>query len=275
MMHMVAELKCLQLFSSLHSLAPKPNSSDRMPSSKTKLTPNTEASQARADRADNTMENLCLKLVEFLVYVQKEVWNSSGCGHATEQARSAGHATEQAWSAGLVSGSPRDDYIEQECEEIAVQKITEWSHKQDYHAFYDEPALLLHKKMFDIMNRGKWGLPKENTFVRWCRRVNKHKATSTTTGSTAAEHAQATSTATEHAESILEKKSFKAFAFDMLSNDLTPEQRDDPIYKIRTDLETGDIKVSNKQRSWMNNILRRIWGTTEWPTSLYVCIHIL
>ena len=61
------------------------------------------------------------------------------------------------------------------------------------------------------------------------------EAASTASASVGAEHAEAASTATEDAESHC----FKSLALDLLSNDLTPEQRRDAKYKIRKNTKTG------------------------------------
>ena len=83
--------------------------------------------------------------------------------HATEQAKSprSGHATEPAMSL--------DDIID-ECAGVVFAKIEEWCLRNDQQTFYDEPALLKHKQMFDIMQYTKEGNAKEDTFLEWCRK---------------------------------------------------------------------------------------------------------
>ena len=71
------------------------------------------------------------------------------------------------------------------------------------------------------------------------------------------------STATEHAEDHWETSCFKSLALDLLSNDLTPEQRHDAKYKIRKDTKTGEISVTTKQRSWINIMLRKNLGHSK------------
>ena len=61
----------------------------------------------QADRADTTMENLCLTLVEFLTYVLQAKWNSHYPRRATEQA----------------NPMTRDNFIATECEEIAFDRV--------------------------------------------------------------------------------------------------------------------------------------------------------
>jgi len=212
-----------------------------MPSSQLTSKPNAETLQkreAQADRADTSIENLCWNLLEFLTYVLRETWNlRSSVYHATEQAQSSGHATEQ-------TQSQRYNIIEEDCENIVFATIASGSFFEQ--TFYDEPALLLHKQMWDIMSRNKEGLAKENMFIEWCRRVQRHtEAASTASPSTATEHV------------------FKSLALDLLSNDLTPEQRHDAKYKIIKDKKTGEIQVTTKQRSWINTILRKNLGDSK------------
>ena len=97
---------------------------------------------------------------------------------------------------------------------------------------------------------------------------------SSASASTATKHAQAASTAaassvTEAAQALLQhvdeqryhSNVFKALAYDMLSNDLTPEQQRDPKYQIRKNQETGEISLSQPQRSWINSRLRDHLGS--------------
>jgi hypothetical protein len=92
----------------------------------------------------------------------------------------------------------------------AGEEIADWASPLYSQAreFYGERELLLHKRMWDILTRDKAGRPKEQSFSEWCRRVEKHSETiSTSRGhveadSTAIEH-DADSTATEHANRLL------------------------------------------------------------------------
>ena len=69
-------------------------------------------------------------------------------------------------------------------------------------------------------------------------------------------------TATEHAESRDEQETrwFKSLALHLLSNDLFPEQLEDEKYRIRRDKKTGDMLVTQPQRSWINTMLRKSLG---------------
>jgi len=114
------------------------------------------------------------------------------------------------------------------------------------------------------MLRNKDGSSKENTFLEWCRKV--------------AVHAQpdkfdfgAASAATEHAESVLEQNCYKSLALDLLTNEVWPQQRSDPKFKIRKDTATGQISVSNPQRSWINALLRKNLG--DYRAAYYIFNH--
>ena len=117
------------------------------------------------------MENLCSALSQFLSQALQEAWT----GHATEQANGCGEV----------------------CDDMVYAKIEEWSRQHDKQEFYNEPALMKHKQIFDIMKYTKEGFAKENTFLPWCRKINKLRIQ---VASTATERAES-STATEHAES--------------------------------------------------------------------------
>ena len=97
-----------------------------------------------------------------LVQFRSRAVQDAMTSHATEQAKSprSGHATEQAKSL---------DDIFDECADVVFAKIEEWCLRNDQQTFHDEPALLKHKRMFDIMQYTKEGNSKEDTFLEWCR----------------------------------------------------------------------------------------------------------
>ncbi len=64
--------------------------------------------------------------------------------------------------------SPR---LDADCEDIVFDKIAEWSKTRTETTCYRNSELLLHKKMWDFLNRDKQGLRKEHSFVDWCRRI--------------------------------------------------------------------------------------------------------
>ena len=121
---------------------------------------------------------------------------------------------------------------------MVYEIVITWSNTPSKQKYYTEPALLLNKKLWDIMVRNKEGLAKENMFKEWCRRVYMHA----------------------EAHGGDEDDCYKSLALDLLSNDLTPEQRLDPKYKIRRDRVSGEERIIDKQRSWINHMLRKNLG---------------
>ena len=95
------------------------------------------------------------------------------------------------------------------------------------------------------------GALKEITFHHWCRIV--------------AQHAQASGTATEHADYTTEQntKRYKSLAIEMLEVLTTPEQRRQSKYKIQHNMRTGEVRITNKQRSWINAMLFKNFGETN------------
>jgi len=91
--------------------------------------------------------------------------------------------------------------------------------------------------MWDCMTRDKCGVPKDHSFVDWCKRIAM-----CSTGSTAA-------------SSAADDGAFRKLAKDFLTHDLTPEQKNDPVYRFRE-----DKSVTTKQRSTINNVLRKNLG---------------
>ena len=211
-----------------------------------------ELAAAEAARADVSIVSLWITLAEFLVYVVQEAWpwrrrddateQAVSSDHATEQAQSSSHATEQAQSPGHAAEEAPgqgDIVYDEDLEDLVYDQIAAWSQQYEDPVYYSKPHLLRHKRMWDVMVRNKAGVSKENTFLGWCRRVH--------------------SIATEHGAS----DPFKALAEDMLSNDLIPAQRGEKKYMIRRDTETGQITVTNQQRSWMNVVLRKNLGDAK------------
>ena len=107
--------------------------------------------EVKADRDNNTPEQLKVKLSEFLTYVLRKLPNCSSL-------------------------------LEAECEHIVQKKIEEWTSMAKPHEgpnFYGEPELMLHKKMWDVMSRDKKGIPKEPSFGEWCNRIATYSTGST------------------------------------------------------------------------------------------------
>ena len=114
------------------------------------------------------------------------------------------------------------------------------------------------------MCRTKDGSSKENTFIEWCRKVAAHAQTDKF-------HFGAASAATEHADSELEQNCYKSLALDLLTNEVWPQQRSDPKFKIRKNKKTGKIIVSTPQRSWINALLRKNLG--DYRAAYYIFNH--
>ena len=100
-----------------------------------------EKKDALADREDTTIDNLHKSLVDFLLHVMQDVCLLHGL--ATEQAESS--SLKAPWQT-------KHNTTLRQCEEIICDEIEEWScdifHQEHY---YNEPALLLHKNMWDVM----------------------------------------------------------------------------------------------------------------------------
>ena len=164
----------------------------------------------QAKRADTSLQMLCQTLLEFLTYLVRQTW-------IVRSSEEPGH--------------------DEDCRDIVCDTIQSVCHFEL--VFYDQTALLLHKRMLDIMSCNKEGLPKRNIFIQWCRRVQSHN---------------------EAVPSSDPVDIFKSLALDLLSNDLTPEQRRDPTYQVIRDKTTQELSVTPAQRSWISVILRKNLG---------------
>ena len=119
---------------------------------------------------------------------------------------------------------------------------------------YSEPEMLLHKKMWDVVNRDKEGISKpaseKPAFVSWCKRV-----------AAAAQGTAASSAAAEHARN---DSSFRRLTEDIFAHDLTPEQMRDPKYELGK-------TASREQRSFVNHMLRKNLGDAR--VAMYIFNH--
>ena len=80
-----------------------------------------------AYEADTSMEHLSLKLVEFITCMSQEIWELSP-SRATEQAQ-----------------RQEDTLLKDDFDDCIYEKISLWADRPAEHAFYTEPALLLHE----------------------------------------------------------------------------------------------------------------------------------
>ena len=128
----------------------------RMSSSSVTSTPNAEAleaeAEAQADRANTSMDNLFWHLCEFLVYVLRETWRLPMSGHATEQAQTQ---ISKSSKEAIIEKEREDTSFAEDCENIVYQKIEEWADRRVDQSYYNEPALLLHKRMWNLVQHKK------------------------------------------------------------------------------------------------------------------------
>ena len=168
---------------------------------------------------------------------------------------------------------------QEELHHLAFSQMEQWASRTHNPILLNEHALLKHKRLYSIMSYTKDGEYKENKFFQWCRKINRLRnkinrtATVHAASGTATEHA-ASSTATEHdapSEQSDDSLWFKPIAFELLSNELLPWQRIDKKYKIRRNNETGDIHITQPQRSWINSMLFQNMGDTK--VAYFICNH--
>ena len=57
-----------------------------------------------------------------------------------------------------------------QCVELAFDKIKEWAILSSEHALYDEAALLKHKELWNLVTCDKNGNEREHSFFAWCRK---------------------------------------------------------------------------------------------------------
>ena len=104
--------------------------------------------EALADRADDSLTHLALKLTDFITYVMK-----------------------QAFPLFQADCEPIQDTL-LDIQDTLLQRFGD---------MYDHSELQLHKKIWDVVNCDKDGTPKDHTFVDWCRRISLHRNESAAT----------------------------------------------------------------------------------------------
>ena len=115
-----------------------------------KLTPNratvakreAEKKEGLEKRENTSIANLHDNLIKFYQHIMQDVNLLNSL--ATEQAKSSSSKT---------SMQEKHKMTLRECEEIICDEVEEWSCNKDRGEYYNEPALLLHKKMWDVMLR--------------------------------------------------------------------------------------------------------------------------
>ena len=142
----------------------------------------------------------------------------------------------------------RTSHLDAECEEIVFDKIAKCSKMLSESSCYGNSELLLHKKIWDVLNRNKQGLRKEHSFVDWCRRIARIGAEGA---------------ATEHAN---DESRFRKLAEDIFARDLTAEQKDDPTYWL-----SESKSITTKQRNLINVIMRKNLG--DYRVAYYILEH--
>ena len=173
---------------------------------------------AQHDRADDSMINLTCKLNDFLTHVVQEMYPFL---------------------------SPRLEINYDDIEDMIFEKISDWVQKPRENTSYSHSELLLHKKIWDVVNCDKDGTPKDHTFVDWCRRISLHRNESA---------------ATEHEDP------FRRMVEDIFANELTPKQQKQAKYMLRE-----DATIPSDLRSLVNVILRKNLGDSR--VALYILQH--
>ena len=121
---------------------------------------------------------------------------------------------------------------------------------QRFGDMYNHSELQLHKKIWDVVIHDRQGVPKEHSFVDWCRRIALHRTEGTATNSAATEH----------------NDPYKRMVKAILTNDLTPQQKNFSKYKLRE-----GASITAEQRSLLNAILRKNLGDAR--IALFILAH--
>ena len=177
-------------------------------------------SEAQAERTDDSLRSMNWDVYEFLESVVKQSWPLPKQQDIDQLAE----MPNRRWNNDIIR---TESDIESVC-------MNTWGTFQDKIALggeplYDEPLLKLHKKHWDLMKRDKSGCPKTHEFTEYCRKAN-------------------------NAQNAADGDCYKAFALDLLSSYLTPEQRAKPKFEI------DPSEISKEQHSWVHVVCRKNMG---------------
>ena len=131
---------------------------------------------------------------------------------------------------------PKDN-LSQHCQMVHREKL------------YGDEGLLMHEKIWDILNFDKEGRRREHSCGKWYVRIAGHRTDSVATNSAATEHAN-------------DEDPFRKLAEDIFAHDLTAEQTTDPKYYLRE-----GKSLTSPQRSLINLILRKNLGAPRLLTT--------
>jgi hypothetical protein len=147
---------------------------------------------------------------------------------------------------------------------LVARTLLAWIEEGPETSFFDDAVFVRHAKLYDLMTKNKAGESKEFLWLKWARRCVCVREGVTSKLAGGGYDALRRGTASEHAmprtlDETQTSTCYRWLGEDMLWNDLLPHQRRNPIYKARYDWQ-GNINLNNKQRSWIDSMLRRTLG---------------
>ena len=240
------------------------------------LRPNekTQREDAKANRKDESHNNLIENLAEFLQYIVLTT-----CSHAREQSgpsvspseQSAPQLSPRAWATSSKLFS-ENAWKHTSFPSSSFLSMLVHNRNGVIDCLYTHDELKMHKKMWDCMKYDKSGKLKDNNFVPWCRKLDQlrrsYQEHERQANPNATEHRRA-DTATEHGECYRARRCtewyHKWLAPDMLENETTPKQRANARYKLKAG------RASSPLKSWMNAMLRMNLGNAK--TAFFIFHH--
>ena len=150
----------------------------------------------------------------------------------------------------VCAGSPATEQpgTQRDCQIMVMANMLECSASREAEGMYTEEAMAKHSKLFVLMTTDKEGREKENLFLTWCRKCAQIRAEC----GTDAERARAT-------QEDDQRNMFKVLGAQMLQDDTFPDQKKQRKYRIQY-TDTGEIRLTQAQRSWINMMLRKHLG---------------
>ena len=203
---------------------------------------------------------VCLAQHRIMAYCQhkKEAWQRKDA-FADRYDNSVANLTKQHWD--FLQSMLKDihpAYIRDICitpekvRALVQQKTMEWRITNKRADLFDWEALKMHKKLWDCMRRDKYGVERELEFREWCTKIQRR-----------ANEAKAAAKSTQTPLNNVVNDFCKRIWCDLLTNVLTPDQREHDKFQIRRNSRTDEITFRKGQRSWVHSKLRERLGDAK------------
>ncbi len=159
--------------------------------------------------------------------------------------------------------APRWGYLDVEC--AVVDVLCEWAETRGDEAMLDYKGLMKHSELLGMMTKDKEGNRKDFLFLDCARKCQQIREQVKGPLGKVSEQGRTVTLDPDDTS-----KCYQWMGESMLTNELLPAQKREKKYKVRYD-ELGNVRLSDKQRSWADMMLRKKLGD-KWVAT-FIWIH--